>query len=176
MRQTLNQHHPIFSSSFRYCCSRMSSIRFTLLALFLSLSTVAGCGGSPDGPQRYALTGTVTREGKPLAEGTIRMAPAGGGPAGEINILEGAYEYSEENGPVEGEQTVTILRFLKKGPIPPGGVPKDADYIPETGFESPMPEGGWVMKVTISSDQDVSEPVDFNVDEAPKPERGGRRR
>jgi len=131
----------------------------------LSVSAIAGCSGGPEGPKRYPLTGTVTREGKPMRQGFITMTPAGGGPATQASITDGKYEFTEENGPVEGEQVVKIVRVLEKE-VPEGVAPKDVDFSPETGFESPMPPGGWELKTTVSPDQDLSEPVDFNVDEA----------
>lgn len=153
---------------------RQMSRPFSRLALLLCLFSVAGCGGGPDGPERFALYGTVTREGQPLANGAIKMTPVAGGPATQTKINDGEYEFNYENGPIAGEQEVTILRFLEK-PEPPEGMSlKDMDPIPETGFDSPMPPGGWYFKTTVSPDQDMS--VDFNVDEALPPNPNRRRR
>lgn len=142
-----------------------------VLVLFLSVFATLGCGGGYDGPDRYALYGTVTREGEPLREGTIQLTPNGGGPAAMTAITEGEYEFTAETGPVVGDHEVKIIRFLEKPPIPEGVAPKDVDPLPETGFESPMPIGGWMMKYTIIKDQDVGEPVDFNVDDAQPAQR-----
>ncbi|MGE0374589.1 MAG: hypothetical protein AB7Q45_04165 [Planctomycetaceae bacterium] len=100
------------------------------------------------------------------------MAPTAGGPAVQNMIIEGNYEFTDENGPVEGEQVVTITRTLEKV-VPAGVAPKDVDPIPETGFKSPMPPAGWKLRTKVSSDQDVSQPVDFNVDNA-EAASGGR--
>ncbi len=143
----------------------MTTRRLSSLSLVLTAFVALGCGG-PDGPTKFALHGTVTREGKPLREGIIEMIPVAGGPAAVANIAEGEYAFTTQTGPVEGDQEVKILRVLERGPIPAGGVPKDADFLPETGFKTPMPEDGWLLQTTVSPDQDVSEPVDFNVDNA----------
>lgn len=152
----------------------MTLRRFPLLSFLVLVLVTSGCGGGPDGPKRYPISGTVTREGQPIREGYIQMAPRAGGPATQAAIRDGKYEFTDENGPVEGEQVVTIVRVLEKV-VPPGVPAKDVDPVPETGFASPMPEGGWVMKTTISPDQNVREPVDFNVDEAEGPDASGRR-
>lgn len=151
---------------------RMRTSRFCLPALLLGVGLAWGCN-NVEGPTKYPISGTVTREGQPMREGIIQFAPTGGGPAAQTVIADGKYEFTEENGPVEGDHTVKILRVLERGPIPPGGVAKDADFLPETGFKSPMPEGGWIMKASVSADQDVSQPMDFNVDEA-QAAAGGR--
>lgn len=143
----------------------MSFCRYTVLAAALCIPLASGCGG-PEGPKKYAISGTVTREGKPIAEGVITMAPTGEGPATQTTITDGQYEFSDENGPIEGDHTVTILRMLQREEVPPGTPKKDAEFIPETGFTSTMPDGGWVLSTTIAADQDVGEPVDFNVDQA----------
>ena len=151
-----------------YCMKKSSR-----LALLLSVLVIIGCGGGPEGPKRYAISGTVTREGKPIREGVIQMVPTVQGPAVQAAIVEGKYEFTDANGPVEGEQVVTILRVLEKV-VPPGVAPKEVDPLPETGFKSPMPPAGWVLRTTISPDQDLSQPVDFNVDNAEPPARRGR--
>ncbi|MCA9027449.1 MAG: hypothetical protein KDA86_19730 [Planctomycetaceae bacterium] len=113
----------------------------------------------------------MTREGKPLKSGAIKMTPVAGGPATQTKINDGIYEFNYENGPIAGEQEVSILRFLEKPEPPEGMSRKDMDEIPETGFASPMPQGGWFFTTKVSADQEME--VNFNVDEAlpPKPRR-----
>lgn len=100
-----------------------------------------------------------------MREGTIQFAPVGGGPAAQCPIIEGKYQFTDVNGPVQGEQVVKIARVLQKD-VPPGESPKNVDPTPETGFQSPMPPGGWILKTSVVEGQNASEPVDFNVDEA----------
>ncbi len=170
----MDLRHPSVAFSGQAFLSRLTSRRFFLLALLLCLFPVAGCGSGPDGPERFALYGTVTREGKPLANGAIKMAPTAGGPSTQTKITDGEYEFNSQNGPVAGEQEVSILRFLEKPEPTEGMSRKDMDVIPETGFDSPMPVGGWWLQTTVSPDQDLA--VDFNVDEAKSrsPEKSGK--
>ena len=65
--------------------------RFSL-ALFLAAGLAApGCAGSEDDLPREAVSGTVTRDGKPLAEGSIQFTPAtnvGGAAIGGGSLIE----------------------------------------------------------------------------------------
>ena len=101
-----------------------------------------------------------------MAAGLIQFVPSAGGPATQTFIADGEYEFTDENGPVEGEQVVTITRTLQREEVPPGTPKKDADFIPETGFKTPMPTAGWMLQFTVTPDHDVSKPADFDVDQA----------
>ncbi|MBL8850108.1 MAG: hypothetical protein JNG89_10505, partial [Planctomycetaceae bacterium] len=122
---------------------------WALLAASCWLSAISGCGES-DGVKHHALQGSVVREGKPMAAGVIQFVPSNGGPAALTAIADGKYAFTEQNGPVEGEQVVTITRTLERESVPEGTPKKDADFIPETGFNSTMPAGGWQLTTTVS--------------------------
>ena len=51
--------------------------RFTGILLLISAYTLVGCSGS-DGPQVAAVEGTVTWEGKPLADAGVAFTPEKG--------------------------------------------------------------------------------------------------
>lgn len=79
-----------------------------VLAAVLTL-LVAGCGAA-DGPQRVPIQGTVLLGGQPLECGMIRFIPMATtkGPAAVAIINEGAYQLSDEDGPVVGTHRVEI--------------------------------------------------------------------
>lgn len=157
------------------CLQRVRWTRLMTLACVMGLGSFTGCGG-PTGPTKYPLMGNVVREGEPISEGTIQMNPTGGGPAAQTIIKDGKFQFTKVNGPVEGKQEVVITRTLQRAEVPPGTPKKDADAIPETGFKNPMPPGGWLIETTIAKDQDLTKPVEFNVDNAaPANVKGGRK-
>lgn len=84
---------------------------------------VAGCGRS-DGVVRYAISGTVTYDGKPLAAGGIRFTPdsdqGNRGPASNIEVMNGRYQSIKGYGVVGGAYTVEIRRGVEyPAPEPP---------------------------------------------------------
>ena len=60
-------------------CARRFSVALFLAAAGL---TATGCAGSEDELPREPVSGTVTLDDQPLAEGTIRFIPSAGGGAG----------------------------------------------------------------------------------------------
>lgn len=126
---------------------------------------VAGCG-APSGPERIPIMGNVVREGELVDTGTIQFVPSGGGPAAQTAIKDGRYQFTKENGPVEGKQTVNIVQFALRAEAEPGTPKKDAEILPDTRFKKPMPPGGWMTETTVEKDQDLTVAVDFDVDDA----------
>lgn len=63
----------------------LHSVRFAVLVFALS----TGCAGSPRG----TVHGTVTLDGKPLTEGTVRFAPTNGilGPPVTVPVKDGKF-------------------------------------------------------------------------------------
>jgi hypothetical protein len=87
---------------------------------------VVGCQQNSD---RQAVEGTVTVDGKPLAEGEIRLVPQPGtsGPSAGGPISEGRFSISRDKGPFAGEfraaitatrETGEMLNHPDEGPIP----------------------------------------------------------
>jgi hypothetical protein len=71
---------------------------------------LGGCGSSGDNLNRQAVSGTVTLDGKPLAEGTISFAPTTDLPTpGMVSITAGNYEIPKALGLVPGSYKVSIL-------------------------------------------------------------------
>ncbi len=83
---------------------RARSVAMSLTAALLS----AGCG--PSGPERAIVTGAVTYQGQPIANGVIRFVPTGQtkGPAAGASIENGTYEANLKGGVVVGVNRVEI--------------------------------------------------------------------
>jgi hypothetical protein len=116
---------------------QQSSLRLLGYAVLAGL--LAGCGDR--GPQRVAVSGTVTFNGKPLADGTIRFVPTAtaSSPVAGADIKDGKYTADIRGGVPVGTQRVEIEayrvdpRATKPGmPAPPmaRGVPR-IQYIPK---------------------------------------------
>ena len=79
------------------------------MCLVVSSALICGCGGRAyTGDKRFAVSGKVTVDGKPMEHGLIRFMPQGesivsGGP-----ITHGAYAIAEEKGPNAGKYRVEI--------------------------------------------------------------------
>src|SRR3954469_13474731 len=84
---------------------------FSLGILALIVLVSGGCGnqGSDDLP-REPISGTVTYDGKPLANGTIQFQPASqaeGMAAGGM-VVNGRFDVPRNEGPVPGKYKVQI--------------------------------------------------------------------
>ncbi len=86
-----------------------SSSHLIIGAICLSF-LVAGCGGSDtsyEGPQRTAVSGTVTFDGQPIPSGTVSFIPQSADQARATGyIANGTYEIKEGQGPNLGSYRV----------------------------------------------------------------------
>ncbi len=96
--------------------------------LVLLAGGVTGCGGA-GGPDRGAVTGTVSFEGKPIDQGSILFVPVAGkaGSSSGAAITDGKFQIPKEKGPVVGMNRVEVHWPRKTGrkkevgsPAPPG--------------------------------------------------------
>ncbi len=101
---------------------------FLPLLLLIAGLTVPGCSASGDGLPREAVTGTVTLDGQPLAEGLIQFAPAdpvSGAVGGGSTIKSGRFTISRDYGLIPGRYNVSISAPDRGGgkgkPQSPGG-------------------------------------------------------
>src|SRR4051794_9647239 len=72
-----------------------------------------GCSGTDDGLPREAVSGNVTLDGKPLANGAIQFTPSGGDKSGVSvgagsPIANGRYSIERDKGLVPGSYKVTV--------------------------------------------------------------------
>jgi hypothetical protein len=74
---------------------------------------IAGCGDSSGLARRYAVSGTVTYNGKPVEKGTISFAPAdANGRAAGGTITDGQYSLTTQDpgdGALPGKYRVAVL-------------------------------------------------------------------
>lgn len=110
--------------------------RITWIAVCgLGLLLLAGCGQAS---QRADLEGTVTLDGKPLAEGRIKFIPQPdtGGPSAGAKIAEGRFSIARAKGIFPGMFRVEITASRKTGrkvenPIAPGNFfAETVQYLP----------------------------------------------
>jgi hypothetical protein len=97
----------------------------------LTAATLAGCGRS--GPERVVVSGAVTYEGKPIAEGRINFMPTGQSavPMSGAVIHNGRYRVDAKGGVPVGTHTVQIEAY--GGSPAPGRVLKPGartQYLP----------------------------------------------
>ena len=87
-----------------------------------------GCSSSGP-PDRKAVYGMVTVDGKRVENGSISFLPARGtsGPAAASLIKEGRYAFSEHDGPYGGKHRVVIGVDIKNDAQPSTGVTTPAD-------------------------------------------------
>lgn len=103
-----------------------SARRYAYAAVLLALG-LAGCG--PSGPTTYAVSGRVTFDGEPIADGYITFAPAVRGEApAAAPIKAGAYRLRT----TAGEKRVSVQASKFVGPENPVmGLRAREQYIPD---------------------------------------------
>lgn len=107
-------------------------IAFTSAALFLS--TTLGCGGPADG--RISVTGTVTFDGEPLADGEI-VFYKGAGAAGMGGIQDGSFSVQQSAASVgmqPGTYDVAVMSWI----VEPGESSPEGEILSIEG-ESRIP-------------------------------------
>ena len=131
----------------------------------LCLASLAGCGGSSKGPERAAISGTVTLDETPIQQGTIIFLPSGakGGPTSGGVIENGKYSIPAEKGAVLGEHKIEIRSMTKTGKQ----IPVLPPAASATGFVDEMVEAvpakfnsNTTLTVTVESGFNV---VDFDL-------------
>ncbi len=86
-----------------------------LVVVGFSLSILSGCGGGADydGPERAAVSGSVTLDGSPVANGTIAFTAVGDGKSASGPIADGSYSIPEEQGPNLGKYKAEVISVPK---------------------------------------------------------------
>ena len=99
-----------------------------------ALACVLGCDSAG---QTCSLSGQVTYDGEPIAEGSMRLMPLGetGGPGGSSAITGGKYEIPADKGMLAGEYLVVISASRSTGKTIPGpdgegDIKETVPYIP----------------------------------------------
>ncbi|SIO36213.1 hypothetical protein SAMN05444166_4100 [Singulisphaera sp. GP187] len=105
----------------------MTMIRWTALLVLLGM---IGCGSDPDSAIKLVpVKGTVTLDGKPMANAMISFIPEAGNDAstagGDTTGPDGNYlaQYRNRNGLAPGKYKVTIVPGVAEGSA--GGIPEE---------------------------------------------------
>jgi hypothetical protein len=93
----------------------MRSRAWVVAGPLLVAAAVAGCGRKADGIDRQAVSGEVTLDGKPLADGSITFSPTGDGPSAGGTITGGRYAIAQAEGPAPGSYKVVIQAMQPTG-------------------------------------------------------------
>jgi hypothetical protein len=82
------------------------------LGYFITFFFLVVIGCNPDGLKRYQVSGTVTFDGQPIAEGEIRFSPdntkGNTGPQGYAAIQNGKFTTLKETGVIAGSMYATV--------------------------------------------------------------------
>lgn len=103
----------------RECCQEMSEIinrTAILLGSVLMLTAVVGCGRSSY-PDLAGVEGTVTLDGKPVADASVTFVPADGRSSSGRTDQDGRYTLSYKKnlpGAVIGEHLVKITKLVEE--------------------------------------------------------------
>lgn len=108
--------------------------------IFLSLAMLVavGCGGDkgPAGPARASASGKVTFDGKPVVAGSVSFIHKESGNPGMCVIVNGEYKDEEGNGPVIGDNTLSITGLeMIDGKSLWGGVYSKEVTVTKEGFK-----------------------------------------
>ena len=120
--------------SSKYKVSQMLNLLTRKLSLLLVLVSVMGCASQVDGPERYAIKGTVSLDGAPVARASLRFTPdasAGtSGPAAFVNAADGEFLLNAEAGLVAGQSMVEITVYSDDGRESQGTVTQSIQVDP----------------------------------------------
>ena len=101
----------------------------TATALYLAVFAVSGCGGSDGKPSkpRATASGKATFDGKPIPAGFVTFIHKESGTSASCPISEGEYESVSGEGPLIGDNAVTVSALDKVDgqPLFGGGKPMD---------------------------------------------------
>jgi hypothetical protein len=109
------------------CVDRSNGAWRVSRTLLLATVVLGGCGGDR-GPERVVVSGTVTYNGKPLANGKIRFVPTAASqvPVSGVSFTDGAYRVVTSGGVPVGTHQVWIEGYRPipmpanlVGPVPP---------------------------------------------------------
>jgi hypothetical protein len=126
-----------------------------LLALLLiGMSAAIGCGAS--GPERFAVSGQVTFDGAPLADGEITFTPdkTTAGPTAAGRIENGAYDIPADRGPVAGAYSIAITAERPSGRKVRADIIGDATVDQMEQYIPPQYNAQTTLQADFSADRD----------------------
>lgn len=98
--------------------SKLTSLTRAVATALAAAVLVAGCG-EEDGPALVGVTGTVTEDGKPLAEAVVLFTPTGGGPerpGEDVTGPQGNFKLmtNRRSGVAPGKYHVVVTKAVPK--------------------------------------------------------------
>ena len=122
--------------------SRTSFLHCTAVALgCATFFAIIGCGGDTalPGRDRVSASGKVLFDGKPVPAGGVSFLHKASGNTGYCPITNGEYEEEDGQGPVVGENTMTVvgLEMVDGNPLWGGNYSKEV-VIGKDGFKEDM--------------------------------------
>jgi hypothetical protein len=133
---------------------------WVILPLALAAAT-AGCGGPGDGLPRHEVTGKVTFEGQPLANGTIQFQPSAvqGTPVSAGGVIKGGeFRISRDDGLVPG--TYKVMIFSHGG----NAQAASSDPGPQTGPPPELIPSQYNSATTLTAEVTSDKPNNFTFD------------
>jgi hypothetical protein len=109
--------------------------RLTLAASLAGAACLGGCGDG--GPERIAVAGKVSLDGRPLPTGKVTFVPLDGATAAVAEVRDGVFRAEGQAGPAAGRYQVEIVAVEPTGKkIPNPDVPgatldEERDLVPE---------------------------------------------
>ncbi len=148
---------------------RIDVKHYRVLIVGLALLLSAGCGGGSDGPGLVDVEGTVTMDGKPLANATVFFSPAGEGVGGTSPSFgktdeDGEYflQYSiSKDGAIVGKYKVSISTHAEADEDDGTKAQREtvpAKYNVNTELEVEVTKGGGPYDFSLKSDGKVIQP------------------
>ncbi|MBI3463288.1 MAG: carboxypeptidase regulatory-like domain-containing protein [Planctomycetes bacterium] len=108
------------------------AVRLSSLAGIVVLGLICGCG--PGGPEIASVEGTVTMDGKPLANAAVVFIPENGRPAGATTDSQGHYVLnftSGRKGAIPGKNSIRITTLRDAGEDENGNpIPAQRETVP----------------------------------------------
>ena len=138
-----------------------------LLAL-VACAGFVGCGGADDDLPRAAVSGTVTFEGQPLAQGRIQFEPSS--PDAKVTagaeITDGRFAIPRDQGPTPGDYRVMVTSAVvrKSGAdVAPGDEPakRGGPMLPAPAVELIPKEYNAQTKLTAKVEANKSNVYEF---------------
>jgi hypothetical protein len=122
--------------------------------LLMGMSAAIGCGAS--GPERFAVSGQVTFDGAPLADGEIVFTPdkTTAGPTAADRIENGAYDIAAEHGPVAGGYSIAITAERPSGRKVRADIIGDATVDQLEQYVPPEYNARTTLRADFSADRD----------------------
>lgn len=126
---------------------------------FVALAACAGCGGDDDDLPRKSVSGTVTFEGQPLAQGRIQFEPSS--PDARVTagaeITDGRFAIPRDQGPTPGDYRIMVTSAVARksgADVAPGDEPakRGGPMLPAPAVELIPKEYNAQTKLTAKVD------------------------